>query len=170
VSNYLVLKSGRKIQLTQKLKDRFDSQWVEAENGCWIWTGHLDTGRYAQIAYEAGRYALAHRVGYFIYKGENHPEYDHTCRVRHCVNPDHLEPVTHLENMQRADCSRPHITHCPYGHEYNEENTYKINGQRSCRACRRRVALNQYYKNLERNRERGRVYQARRRQARELST
>ncbi|MBS1771189.1 MAG: HNH endonuclease [Acidobacteria bacterium] len=82
----------------------------------------------------------AHRLSYLIHKGEIPPglQLDHLCRNRACVNPDHLEAVTVLENMLRApryqDKSR-----CPHGHEMTKQNSMPIKypskiGYR-CRAC-----------------------------------
>lgn len=65
-------------------------------------------------------------------------ELDHLCRVRLCVNPAHLEPVTHAENNKRAGVAK---THCKWGHPYNEANTYRRRdrpGNRQCRVCARR--------------------------------
>jgi hypothetical protein len=60
---------------------------------------------------------------------------DHLCRVRHCVNPAHMEPVTDRENVFRGFAA---ITHCPKGHEYTADNTYipPSTGSRECRRCR----------------------------------
>ena len=66
-------------------------------------------------------------------------ELDHLCHNPACVNPLHLEPVTHKVNMQRGDRNTS-ITSCPYGHEYTFENTYicrpKTQPGRMCRACK----------------------------------
>lgn len=68
-------------------------------NGCWLWTGALNPAGY-------GKYGdgLAHGAAFRLSGGvkPDGMELDHLCRVRHCVNPEHLEPVTHLENMQRG--------------------------------------------------------------------
>jgi hypothetical protein len=47
---------------------------------------------------------MAHRFAYELLVGPipEDLELDHLCRVRHCVNPAHLEPVTHLENILRG--------------------------------------------------------------------
>jgi hypothetical protein len=123
------------------LEERFREKFViDASSGCWLWTGATDRGGYGQFAVFAGNASIAHRVSYRIYRGEI-PEglqLDHLCRVRHCVNPDHLEPVTHRENMRRGVHACSLKTHCPRGHAYDEENTYWIQGRRrQCRACGR---------------------------------
>lgn len=66
---------------------------------------------------------------------------DHLCRVRACVNPDHMEPVTIRENALRGETAAARNaaqTHCPQGHEYTGENTYVTTaGSRRCRTCTR---------------------------------
>lgn len=71
-------------------------------------------------------------------------ELDHICRVRHCVRPDHLEPVSHLENTLRGE-SQPAInarkTHCIRGHELSGQNlivkkAVDRNPSRACRECK----------------------------------
>lgn len=61
---------------------------------------------------------------------------DHLCRNKACMEPTHLEAVTPGENNARAKAV---ITHCPHGHEYTEENTYRRpgSGHRDCKTCRR---------------------------------
>src|SRR3979409_2218654 len=66
-------------------------------------------------------------------------EIDHLCRVRNCVNPQHMEVVTHTENMKRGSWTTR--THCPKGHPYDETNTHVArNGWRHCRICGREWA------------------------------
>ncbi len=59
------------------------------------------------------------------------------CRVRHCVNPKHLEPVTQLENVRRGDGGKMQRekTHCIRGHAFDEANTYVWGGERQCKTC-----------------------------------
>ena len=69
---------------------------------CWRWTGTRDRSGYGQMKYQ-GRRPGAHRVSYELFVGPvpEGLELDHLCRSPECVRPDHLEPVTHAENMRR---------------------------------------------------------------------
>ncbi|WP_461634535.1 HNH endonuclease signature motif containing protein [Glutamicibacter soli] len=101
---------------------------------CWLWTASTKENGYGQFN-SSNRNWNAHRLVYELLVGpiQEGMELDHLCRVRHCVNPQHLEPVTRKVNVRRQFDA---ITHCPQGHEYNEENTYWHNGNRLCRKCR----------------------------------
>ena len=72
-------------------------------SGCWIWTGSSRGKGYGQMGWQ-GRICYAHRVSYALLVGPlvEGLEIDHLCRVRACVNPAHLDQVTHLVNMCRA--------------------------------------------------------------------
>lgn len=67
-------------------------------------------------------------------------ELDHICRRPLCVNPAHLELVTHRENLLRGESPvgrASRATHCPQGHPYDQANTHRYKGMRRCRACGR---------------------------------
>lgn len=106
---------------------------------CWLWTASVaDTG---YGAFSIGkRYILAHRFAYESLIGPI-PEgltLDHRCRVRACVNPAHLEPVSRGTNTLRGEtvtAANREKTHCPSGHEYSEENTYHWGNRRVCKTC-----------------------------------
>ncbi len=123
------------------LQDRFMAKvFPEPMSGCWLWDGASTYHGYGHFKYD-GRTQTAHRVAWELFKGPipEGREIDHLCRVRCCVNPDHLEPVTHLVNIRRGN-SGSHTrnkTHCPHGHPYDEENTLRYNGQRICRICKK---------------------------------
>lgn len=87
------------------------------------------------IVVVAGRMRSAHRVAYERAKGPIPPKYDvdHLCRNRWCENPDHLEAITHWENLLRANAAK---THCVRGHLLNRDNIYLTkDGRQRCRAC-----------------------------------
>lgn len=120
---------------------RFEKHYMpEPNSGCWIWISSLDGAGYARFSMNLKNQKAATFI-YEFYKGPvpDGLELDHLCRVRCCVNPDHLEAVTHYENVQRGAAGKHESskTHCPQGHEYNEENTYRQKGRRRCRLCRR---------------------------------
>ena len=102
------------------------------KTACIIWDGPLDDDGYGRMAF--GKLAHKH-----TWEQENGPvpaglELDHRCRIRVCINLEHLEPVTHAENMRRS--ARAQQTHCYRGHPFNEANTYRHpRGGRKCRAC-----------------------------------
>lgn len=113
-------------------------QRVNRTETCWLWTGALDRYGYGQISVGNHR-EKAHRATYKALVGPI-PEglvIDHLCRVRNCVNPAHMEPVTLAENTRRGIPSNSLKSQCPQGHPYDAANTYTGAGRRDCRACRR---------------------------------
>lgn len=126
---------------------------------CWDWQKGKDANGYGQHYVnlsEGGKVLYAHRVSYMLFVGPILHEMviDHTCRNPACVNPEHLEQVTRGENVRRgvAGVQNGTKTHCPWGHEYNEENTittkprgHNPNGGRACRTCSNARSLARYH-------------------------
>ena len=118
------------------LLQRFHSKIEVVDNGCHEWTACRSKRGYG--GFRVGdKWVLAHRFSYELYRGLIKGELDHLCRNHSCVNPDHLEDVTHLENMSRGTHATK--THCKNGHEFTPANTYYFEkrNKRVCRACDR---------------------------------
>lgn len=108
---------------------------------CWIYTGTI-LKEYGQISFYCKdenkyRQKAAHRVSYEYFK-EPIPEdlvIDHLCKVKCCVNPDHLEPVTDKINILRGNgiasqnSKRLNCSNC------NSEFTVDKKGMRRCDKC-----------------------------------
>lgn len=110
---------------------------VDPETDCWIYTGQTNNRGYGLIHWNGSKNA-AHRLSYEVHVGPipEGLELDHTCRRPACVNPAHLEPVTHAENMRRtrgATCARGHDLSGPRADVY----IHPQRGTRDCRACKR---------------------------------
>lgn len=133
---------------SQIITNKFWSRTKIMPSGCVEWTGYRHNAQkgYGRFKF-AGKRMLAHR---WAYQWANGPDsipdglqLDHLCRNTMCVAPDHLEPVTHTENVRRGtawDVSGSHNaakTHCSQGHPYDQVNTYyrpdKVG--RKCRSC-----------------------------------
>ncbi len=128
---------------------------VDQPETCWPWIAGLDRHGYGVFTHN-GRNVRAHLWAYLALVGPiaDGLVIDHLCRVRHCVNPEHLEPVTNRVNIQRGRAGHPSTnvmalrTYCQ-GHPYDEANTlHQVlpdgRRRRLCRECRR-VVNHRYY-------------------------
>ena len=134
---------------TNFLPPRFWSK-VDRRSDCWIWTGCIAQTGYGQFHFER-KTQSSHRLAYLDAHGTipDGLHLDHLCRVRACVNPDHLEPVTNRENALRGNATYPE--NCKNGHKRTEANT-RINsksGVRECRTCQAEGARRNYKRKRE---------------------
>jgi hypothetical protein len=114
---------------------------------CWLWTGYRYPTGYGKfsVGLEQG---YAHIWSFRLHIGPvpDGKELDHLCRNPSCVNPNHLEPVTHRENVLRGEgpaAANARKTHCIHGHPFDEGNTYRLPSGavgRDCRICRNEAA------------------------------
>lgn len=115
---------------------------VDQKTQCWLWTGSLNVHGYGQFhdSDRSPKNVHAFRWAYEYFKGllPTGHEPDHLCRVRRCVNPDHLEAVPGRVNKLRGispAAINARKTHCIHGH--NEWASAGRNGGRRCAACHR---------------------------------
>ena len=130
------------LQLSRKTRPVDARFWekVNKTGGCWEWTGARYWHGYGVFNHADTSYA--HRVAWMLERGPipEGLELDHLCKNKLCVRPGHLEPVTHVENVQRAGSWWRAQTHCKNGHEYTEETTLWWRGNRRCLICKRAAA------------------------------
>jgi hypothetical protein len=129
---------------TRDMRTRLLSKIKIGPGDCWTWTGYRHKKKYG------GDYGIigigprhnhclrrAHVVSYEVFVGQvpSGLELHHVCQNTLCINPEHLVPVSHSENMRhRKDSGLPT---CRHGHIYTEETTFiNSKGRRECRVCR----------------------------------
>lgn len=121
-------------ELPEFLK-RFEDKYVAIPfSGCWIWMATGSRG-YGSIAVNR-IHQRAHRISYELHKGVIPAGFDvdHLCGVKSCVNPYHLEAVSHKTNCQRRDA---HRTTCAKGHDWSGKNS---RGEKICHTCQKDAA------------------------------
>jgi hypothetical protein len=125
--------------IEKKIKNFFNKVDKNGQNGCWLWIGCISNGGYGAFYGINRKVEPAHRFYYNIVNGEvpKSLDLDHLCRVRNCVNPEHLEPVTRSINLLRGKNWHRDRKHCKNGHEWTTENTYKSKTQRVCKICQK---------------------------------
>src|SRR6185295_14251069 len=101
----------------KRFKNRYE---INPKTQCWEWKSGLNRKGYGCF-FLNGKQMRAHRASLLLHGKEliQGLQVDHICRVRNCVNPAHLEQVTHKENQKRGLVFK---THCKRGHEQKGEN------------------------------------------------
>ncbi len=153
MGSFQIKKIKRKNKMDTE-KERFLKK-VEKTSTCWIWRAAIHSIKgYGMFKSRVGGYA--HRAAYELFIGPIPPGFsiDHLCRNKICVNPDHLEAVTHRENVLRGigpTAINNRKIKCRNGHLFTRENTIfikdKFHFRRRCRICQRGY-IREYMRNL----------------------
>ncbi len=101
------------------------------QDSCWVLPNKPRPDGYVRIKL-GGVYQYAHRVVYQHFSGQIPEgfEIDHLCRVRNCINPEHLEAVTPMINMHRSMPYNPKIQ------ERIAQNVSLYKNRRTCKLCK----------------------------------
>jgi hypothetical protein len=87
-------------------RSRTDNYIKDCATNCWVWQGKRVAGY--GYTYVKRRAVRAHRFYYELYRGPI-PDgcvLDHLCRNPSCVNPAHLEAVSHTTNVRRSRAAK----------------------------------------------------------------
>jgi hypothetical protein len=91
----------KKIKIEEKYKNRFYQRYiVNTKTNCWEWSGTKLSNGYGSLRANKNTF-LAHRVSFSLFNDlEEFDVIDHICNNRSCVNPEHLQEVTLIQNWQ----------------------------------------------------------------------
>ena len=140
--------SDQNVVKKKTVEERFKEKFIKLSNGCWEWIASKDARGYGMFHVENQDSSTTHNkrahIVSWLLAGNIIPpqhELDHLCRNHSCVNPNHLEAVTHKVNSLRGfapSALNARKTHCHRGHEFSIENTYRYSdGRRDCKICMR---------------------------------
>lgn len=126
--------------ITPEVLDRFERYYKKRPGICWEWVGGRNNKGYGMFYINKKNY-LAHRISYALAKGD--PEetlvIDHLCSNPPCINPEHLEAVSHSENVLRGKnpaARNRRKTHCQYGHPFEGDNIVRQDKRWNARSCK----------------------------------
>lgn len=130
-------KGHRKASTAAERLDRMSIP--EPMSGCVLWLGSVDGSGYGHLRTGDGsrRVRHAHKVAWELVRGPVPPGLviDHKCRVRSCINPEHMRAVTFSENVLCGDgptARNARRTHCLNGHPFD---VVRPSGVRACKRC-----------------------------------
>lgn len=132
------------------VRERFDAKVEISETGCHLWTASITPAGYGNFTFSTKNPMPAHRAAWLL-AGRKLPikplVLDHLCRVKHCVNVDHLEIVTISENALRGELYRNDSV-CRKGlHPWVPENMVMTNSGLTCRECKLAAQRSWYHAN-----------------------
>lgn len=137
--------SHEQIAIDRWRDNHWRSKVERTASGCMVWQGAQNKRGYGRVNINVEgvqRSFYVHALAFTVETGVPWPRMgsgktlDHLCSNPPCCNPDHIELVEHLVNVNRGE--KANRTHCPLGHPYEGANLYvDPKGTRRCRQCRR---------------------------------
>ena len=134
-------KPNHPFEINLAAAERAATRVEKDENGCWISTYSVASHGYAQVGWTHGDHrhmVTAHRASWVHFNGPipDGMTVDHLCRVRRCVNPDHLRLLDNLTNARsngqnRRRAPAPAGEQCIRGHEVYQY----ASGAKHCKEC-----------------------------------
>ncbi len=114
-----------RVFIPHEVGERVLKNVVVDDDGCWISNYSVASHGYAQVGWmdkTRGKMTgtTAHRAAWVASSGEQIPEgmtVDHTCKVRPCVNPEHLRLLSNFENARRTAGRDWPLGQCINGHD-----------------------------------------------------
>lgn len=144
------------IRADKRISRFWDKVEKKSNNECWPWKACTNGCGYGQFRggdtkdkYGSRKWVLAHRFSYILLLGDIPAglEVDHKCRNRLCVNPLHLEPVTHKKNTLRGNspsAQQARRSSCIRRHLFDK--LEKNSNRRRCSICDRAKEQHRYIK------------------------
>lgn len=123
-----------------------DALAVDLAAPCWVFRGKVNNSGYGSLS-SAGKKWMAHRYMWTLMRGPipEKMQVDHLCRVRRCLNPQHMEIVDCRTNLLRgtgASAQHARKVACPKcGKPYDYIHP---NGSRRCRSCQQAMQKDRY--------------------------
>lgn len=141
------LRGRRSLTMDERITHYRSHRLEYDASGCWLWAGKVRADGYGVVSIQM-RERLVHQVFYEYFVGQRPfmTNLHHTCEVKRCCNPDHLELLTVADHGRRhesiLDAARASARlrraadHCQRGHPFSEINTiWTKQGWRRCREC-----------------------------------
>lgn len=141
-------------------KTLLENSIPEPNCGCLIWIAGKINSEYGLYIDENGEHIPAHRKAYEHWIGSIPSGFEphHKCEVTFCIEPTHLEALS-KSTHKSLHTSRSQTGYCANGHElsvwgFKENRPDSVKGYTLlCRKCKRKAALEYYYRKKERANE-----------------
>ena len=135
--------------MRRSIEERMWDHVRTEKGGCWLWEGYVDKDGYGRMVSREHSVVVSgyvHRMAWEQYRGAipKGMQIDHLCKIKNCVNPEHLEVTSPQVNNLRSNSMAAKYARrdaCKHGHPLTGANVRKVGNTRVCQTCnRQRVA------------------------------